>query len=398
MAPLTTTSYALLALLNLQPWSGYDLAKQMDRSLRYVWPRAVSAIYQEPKNLVAHGLAAARTEQRGRRAKTIYTITPRGRRALAAWLAQASLPPRFESEALVRVSFPDAGTPKHTLATLEELLGQMETLRGQLEAQVSSYLGPDRGPFPGRLHVIALDARFVTEQVVTLQRWARWAVDEVAQWPSTRRADTAAALKSLTTTRDLLIAAGNAPAAVTGLTIRDGRVEEFDAIASLILSSYAEYAAVLDPPVWEWYRLDLADVAARAASATTLVAQLGPEVVGTVSYLPPAPRRSRKNEGRDPGVAEVRALAVLAEHRRGGIGRALIEHCIEQARTDGATRLELHTHRTMRAARALYAELGFVPTGRDVHAPSRAELERFALALGPLGSNLPSGPRAHRTT
>lgn len=212
MRPLTTTSYALLALLNLQPWSGYELAGQMDRSLRYIWPRAVSAIYEEPKNLVAHRLAAARTDRHGKRTRTIYTITPRGRRALAKWLAQASVPPRFESEALVRISFPDAGTPERTLATLEELLVQMETLRAQLETQVSSYLEPDHGPFPRRLHVIALDARFVTEQVLTLQRWARWAIADVERWPSTRHADTSAALDSLARTRELLRVAGSSAA------------------------------------------------------------------------------------------------------------------------------------------------------------------------------------------
>jgi PadR family transcriptional regulator AphA len=207
MVPLTTTSYALLSLLNLQPWSGYELAKQMDRSLRYVWPRAVSAIYEEPRNLVAHGLACSRTERQGRRARTVYEITPAGRRALAGWLAQSSLPPRFESEALVRISFPDAGTPSNTLATLDELLVQMEELRAQLEVQVSSYLEPGHGPFPRRLHVIALDARFVTEQVLSLQRWARWAIGEVQRWPSTRRGDRGAALSSLATTHQLLHAA-----------------------------------------------------------------------------------------------------------------------------------------------------------------------------------------------
>ena len=94
--PVTTTSYALLALLNLRAWSAYELAGQMGRSLRYVWPRAVSAIYEEPKNLVAHGLATARTERQGRRSRTIYSITSRGQDALAQWLRQPSAPPRFE--------------------------------------------------------------------------------------------------------------------------------------------------------------------------------------------------------------------------------------------------------------------------------------------------------------
>src|ERR671938_339368 len=53
---LTTTSYAILGLLAIQPWSTYELAQQMDRSLGRMWPRAQSKIYEEPKKLVAHAL------------------------------------------------------------------------------------------------------------------------------------------------------------------------------------------------------------------------------------------------------------------------------------------------------------------------------------------------------
>jgi len=42
--PLTTTSYAVLGLLAVRPWSSYELTQQMDRSLGRVWPRAVSKL------------------------------------------------------------------------------------------------------------------------------------------------------------------------------------------------------------------------------------------------------------------------------------------------------------------------------------------------------------------
>ena len=38
--PLTTTSFAILGLLAIQPWATYDLAKLMRRSLHFFWPRA----------------------------------------------------------------------------------------------------------------------------------------------------------------------------------------------------------------------------------------------------------------------------------------------------------------------------------------------------------------------
>jgi hypothetical protein len=41
---LTTTSYAILGLLAIRPWSTYELARQMQRDLRFVWPRAESCM------------------------------------------------------------------------------------------------------------------------------------------------------------------------------------------------------------------------------------------------------------------------------------------------------------------------------------------------------------------
>jgi len=63
--PLSTTTYAILGLLAVQPWSTYELTRQMDRSLGRMWPRAQSKLYEEPKKLVALGLATATEEQVG---------------------------------------------------------------------------------------------------------------------------------------------------------------------------------------------------------------------------------------------------------------------------------------------------------------------------------------------
>ena len=56
---LTTTSYAILGLLAVKPWTTHELVRQVDRTLRRFWPRASSKLYEEPKKLVAHGLARA---------------------------------------------------------------------------------------------------------------------------------------------------------------------------------------------------------------------------------------------------------------------------------------------------------------------------------------------------
>src|SRR4030095_3283971 len=84
--PLTTTSYGVLSILALRDHSTYDLTRQMRISLHYMWPRAESNVYAEPKRLVAAGLAKSREEWTGSRRRTIYSITQAGVTALADWL------------------------------------------------------------------------------------------------------------------------------------------------------------------------------------------------------------------------------------------------------------------------------------------------------------------------
>src|SRR3954451_12144706 len=100
---LTTTSYAILRLLAVRPWSTYELAQQMRVALGQFWPRAESKLYEEPKKLVAHGLAKAAQESVGKRRRTVYSITPKGRKALAKWIPEPGAGPSVEFEALVKV-------------------------------------------------------------------------------------------------------------------------------------------------------------------------------------------------------------------------------------------------------------------------------------------------------
>lgn len=187
MRELTTTSYAVLGLLAVRPWTAYELTKQMSRSMSHIWPRAVSAIYKEPKDLVAHGLATASVEDNGERRRTRYSITPEGRLALERWLTQPSVPPQLESEGLVRVEFADQGTKEDLLRTLRELREHAEELKAQRLRQLEGYL-VDGGPFPGRMHIHALIGPLLIEHATLFSDWARRAEEEVSRWPDVAEA------------------------------------------------------------------------------------------------------------------------------------------------------------------------------------------------------------------
>jgi PadR family transcriptional regulator, regulatory protein AphA len=182
---MTSTTYAVLGLLCVQPWSAYELAQQMARSLHFMWPRAESGIYREPQKLIGLGYATAEEAAAGpRRTKLVYSATPAGRRAFQQWLEKPSSPPQFESEAMVKFFFCDQGTLDDARRALEELRAHAEAM---LEAfrQITRSHQPSSGPFPGRQHIGTLTGRFVFDYATALTRWAEWARQHVDEWPGT---------------------------------------------------------------------------------------------------------------------------------------------------------------------------------------------------------------------
>jgi PadR family transcriptional regulator, regulatory protein AphA len=178
---LTTTSYVILGHLALRSWSTYELAQQMKRSTRHYWPRTESKIYEEPKKLVAHGLATATREYTGRRPRTVYAITDEGRKALRRWLDEPGEAPLVEFEGAVKVLFAEQGTKDQLLATLRSIREQAERTRVE-HSTLADDLAQTGGPFPDRLHVNSLVFKFMWEQTETVIRWATWAEQEVADW------------------------------------------------------------------------------------------------------------------------------------------------------------------------------------------------------------------------
>lgn len=179
---LTTTSYALLGLLAVQPWSTYELTRQMDRSLGRIWPRASSKLYEEPKKLVALGLAGARSEHVGDRPRTVYAITTAGRAALAQWLARPPAGPVLEAEHLVKLLFAEHGTRDDALAGLA---AARQWAQERNEDNAATALGHLEGtaPFPERLPQTMLVAGFLTEFYRLVAEWSDWAGELVEQWP-----------------------------------------------------------------------------------------------------------------------------------------------------------------------------------------------------------------------
>lgn len=83
-----------------------------------------------------------------------------------------------------------------------------------------------------------------------------------------------------------------------------------------------------------------------------LVAEEDGEIVGHA--------QGRVNRG---GYSWLGFMGVSPDHRRHGVGRALLNGFIEESRKSGCTKVSLNTAPCLKPAIKLYADMGFIPEG-----------------------------------
>ncbi len=161
---LTSTSYVVLGMLDwLGPSTPYRLKRVMTQSVEDFFPVPHTSFYAEPSRLAAAGYLAEHTERGGRRRRT-FELTPRGRAALADWLAEPETRfGEFRFPGMLKIFFgaDPAGFAGAQAAHHAALAEQFEGIRA----------AADRGEaeMPER-------RRAVLETGIALHRWweARW--------------------------------------------------------------------------------------------------------------------------------------------------------------------------------------------------------------------------------
>ena len=136
-----------------------------------------------------------------------------------------------------------------------------------------------------------------------------------------------------------------------GVVIRDARVPDE---ISIVRALFEEYVASLDVDLcFQDFDRELAGLPGDygAPGGCLLVAHDGTNAIGCVALRPLA--------GDDSRAGEVKRLYLRPDARGSGAGRALAVAVIERARAAGYRTLKLDTLASMRAARTLYASLGF---------------------------------------
>jgi PadR family transcriptional regulator AphA len=138
--------FAVLGLLALQPASGYDIKRTIDRSIYFIWNVTGPQIYNTLRSLRDDGYIESESiPQAGRPDKQLHTITPAGRRALADFVHEPIGASVTRDEVLLRIFFGNFAEEKIVLRELDAYLGRIRHERAALEAveaRVTAHPGP----------------------------------------------------------------------------------------------------------------------------------------------------------------------------------------------------------------------------------------------------------------
>ncbi|MFI0224979.1 bifunctional helix-turn-helix transcriptional regulator/GNAT family N-acetyltransferase [Streptomyces lydicus] len=123
---------------------------------------------------------------------------------------------------------------------------------------------------------------------------------------------------------------------------------------ALVARIVAEYAEDFDP---RWDRTWVAELGGTGAPSDAESAGAAAERVGAVMCV---------RDGR-PGVARLRLLLVEPGARGHGVGRQLVDACVDFAREAGYREMVLWTNSILGAARGIYQRAGFELVGESPH-------------------------------
>ena len=140
-------AHAILASLDFQPMTGYDLKKFFDHSVGHFWSTTQSHIYKALNDLESQGWVHKQIiQQEDKPNRKEYALTEAGRLELCRWLT-TPLPPAPVREAwLIQIFFSHNSTDAEITALLEARLGNIRQILAAYQSQAEADLPSETPP------------------------------------------------------------------------------------------------------------------------------------------------------------------------------------------------------------------------------------------------------------
>lgn len=166
---LTPTSHLVLGMVRLGISSGYRIKKAADQSTQNFWPISLAMIYPELARLEAAGLLRRRDDPHGDRARSAYTITDEGEKALSAWLRSAKVAPvQIRDEAMLKLFMADALEHEDQL----ELVRRLRERNGEIANELQGEIVPRAEALESQgIRYVAVAARLSADLIEYAEGW-----------------------------------------------------------------------------------------------------------------------------------------------------------------------------------------------------------------------------------
>ena len=129
--------YALLALLSVEPMTGYDLYKEFEASVGHVWHAPDSQIYPELRRMEKEGLLDGEEVTWGQRGKKRrYHITDAGVKAFRDWMNTTLEYTRVRDPAHLKAAYLEWAEPEAAREQMRAHIAHHTGLRQQWEQRI----------------------------------------------------------------------------------------------------------------------------------------------------------------------------------------------------------------------------------------------------------------------
>ncbi len=173
--------HAILGFLSFAPFSGYDIKKAFDRSVRHFWPANQSQIYRTLAELDNQGFVEKEIIEREERLDVkIYSITETGRAELHQWLSTPLTERDNREPFLIQVYFGGLLTDNELLVLMERELKLTEERLAIYEAihqasqSAPQKINDKRAIF---FSLLTLEIGYISDQ--TTAQWLKSAINRI---------------------------------------------------------------------------------------------------------------------------------------------------------------------------------------------------------------------------
>lgn len=178
---LSATAKVILGMLAARPRSGYEIKQLVDQSARFFWAASYGQIYPELKRLEQAGLVTGSEASQGARQRTIYRLTPEGKRAAREWIEQAPQTLELRDEGLLGLFFAGSINParspeiaRERAAIAREKAAELRAIQEMVDGPAENG-APEGEPDAGSLTVL----RYGIEMSEWTAEWFERAAEEL---------------------------------------------------------------------------------------------------------------------------------------------------------------------------------------------------------------------------